>query len=143
VDDFKLRISKIDSNSIVRLIRGNKSRNTHAFFNEAAAALQFPLYFGENWNAFVDCLLDLEWMEGESYVILISSAADLLVEDEQDFRVLIDIFLRACDEWVEPNKYIPRERNPTAFHIVFQVEKDEELSFTQRMRDLNVEIVLI
>jgi len=35
----------------VRLVRGHKSRAVDGLFDEFAAALQFPYYFGANWAA--------------------------------------------------------------------------------------------
>src|SRR4051794_14218909 len=60
--------TSIDS-SASRFIRGNKSRTAAAFFDESAAALQFPYYFGENWDAFHDCVTDLEWLHANKVVI--------------------------------------------------------------------------
>jgi hypothetical protein len=34
-----------------------------------AEALEFPDYFGENWDAFIDCLSDLTWTTAEEIVI--------------------------------------------------------------------------
>ena len=47
---------------VARRIRGHKAKTTAALFDEFAAALQFPCYFGENWDAFDECLNDLEWL---------------------------------------------------------------------------------
>lgn len=35
---------------------------------ELAAALQFPLYFGKNWNALRACLQDLAWLKAQAYL---------------------------------------------------------------------------
>ena len=43
----------------VRVLRGRNMRSTEGFYNELAAALQFPLYFGKNWDALDECLADL------------------------------------------------------------------------------------
>ena len=44
----------------VRVVRGRKMRNLPGLFDEFSAALQFPLYFGENEDAFDECIADLE-----------------------------------------------------------------------------------
>jgi hypothetical protein len=44
--------------AVVHTVRGRKSRTVAIFFDEVAAALQFPYYFGENWNALGDLLND-------------------------------------------------------------------------------------
>lgn len=48
----------------IRRVRGTKSSDEQRFFDELAAALQFPYYFGENWNAVWDCVTDLSWLKG-------------------------------------------------------------------------------
>jgi len=121
-----LRRTLIDTHpdAVIRLLRGRKSRTTQAFFDEIAAALQFPLYFGENWNALSDCLLDLDWLPGTAYILLINAADDLLAdEQEEEVHTLWSVLMRACDEWVEPNRYIPRERPATAFHVILQIDR--------------------
>jgi hypothetical protein len=32
-------------------------------------ALQFPDYFGNNWDAFDECISDLSWLNAESFLI--------------------------------------------------------------------------
>ena len=61
-----------------RVLRGHKMRTTAALFDEFAAALQFPCYFGENWDAFDECLTDLAWLPGEAYVFGILQSIRLL-----------------------------------------------------------------
>ena len=46
----------------VRTVRGRKIRTVGRLFDEMAAALQFPYYFGENWPAFDECLADIDWL---------------------------------------------------------------------------------
>lgn len=36
-----------------------------------ASALAFPSWFGENWDAFADCLADLDWLGAVGHVLLI------------------------------------------------------------------------
>src|SRR5262245_41285350 len=44
---------------VARVVRGVKCSTATKLFDEFAAALQFPDYFGENWDAFSDCFADL------------------------------------------------------------------------------------
>ena len=59
-----------------------------------AAALDFPDWFGENWDALEDCLSDLSWREATGHVLLLEQAK---VGD--DFGVLVDVLGSAADSW--------------------------------------------
>lgn len=65
-----------EANLTVRAVRGRKARTTQGLFDEFAAALQFPYYFGENWNAFSDCISDLDWLPQRSGVVVLVYSAD-------------------------------------------------------------------
>jgi len=90
--NLSFQLADEDARRIVRRVRGRKSKTVQGFFNEGAAALQFPYYFGENWAAFEECITDLEWLVGSAYLLLIPNAHFLLSEvEEEDFRVLLRI----------------------------------------------------
>jgi Barstar (barnase inhibitor) len=56
-------------------VRGTKSTDESRFFDEVAAALQFPYYFGENWIAVWDCITHLHWLKGSSFLLIFDSGA--------------------------------------------------------------------
>jgi hypothetical protein len=133
-ENLKLQLIQRNKEHIIRMIRGNKSSTREAFFNESAAALQFPYYFGENWNAFEECMVDLDWLEGGAYLLLVNNASELLCDaDDEDFRLLLKALARAHAEWLTPNTYIPRNRLPTPFHILFQCTAADSAVFSQRL----------
>jgi hypothetical protein len=78
LDPFTLRHAE---GRAVRLIRGRKCHTKQAFFDEVGAALQFPYYFGENWDAFDECINDLTWLPAQEYILIISNAEQLLMND--------------------------------------------------------------
>jgi RNAse (barnase) inhibitor barstar len=47
------------------------------FLSRTAATLEFPAWFGENWDALLDCLTDLSWRPAPGYVVIFENAADL------------------------------------------------------------------
>ena len=63
-----------------------------------AAALAFPHWFGENWDALEDCLADLAWRKGEGHVVLFSGAGSGAIAAD-DLGILIDVLGAAADFW--------------------------------------------
>jgi len=63
-----------------------------------AGALQFPGWFGANWDALEDCLTDLSWSEAHGHVLLIEGAA-ALARDEHG--ILLDVLAAAAESWKE------------------------------------------
>jgi hypothetical protein len=116
---------------VARLIRGRKSTTREAFFDESAAALQFPYYFGENWDAFNDCITDLSWLRADAVVICVSDANRLLdaapAEQLERFAAVID---NAATRWNKPEK----GQLARPFHVVLQVAPGEEAAQEKRMQ---------
>ena len=79
--------------------------------------MNFPDYFGGNWNAFDECINDLSWLTSEQYVILISKTDKLLVNDNENFEVLINILSDTCMEWAEGREYGELITFPTPVHV--------------------------
>ncbi len=99
-----------------RLIRGRKAGTAAQFFDEAAAALQFPHYFGENWDALHDCLSDLRWLGSEAVVLCLADADQLLARAPAELKNLVDVLQSAAKEMNQPEK----PKSPRPFHIVVQ-----------------------
>ena len=64
-----------------------------------AAALAFPDWFGENWDALEDCLTDLSWSPASGHVLLFEGA-----RAADDFGVLADILASAAEYWASRGK---------------------------------------
>jgi hypothetical protein len=64
-----------------------------------AAALQFPDWFGHNWDALEDCLADLSWRDATGFVLLFSDA-----EPGDDFGVLSDVLRSSAESWAARGK---------------------------------------
>jgi RNAse (barnase) inhibitor barstar len=62
-EDFIFKLQRNPEGGIVRVIRGKKCGDELSLHSEIGAALQFPSYYGENWDAFVDCMRDY-WPQG-------------------------------------------------------------------------------
>ncbi|MDP2876301.1 MAG: barstar family protein, partial [Holophaga sp.] len=45
-----------EENAVFRHLRGTRMGSPRQLFDEWAAVLQFPVHFGENWDALDECL---------------------------------------------------------------------------------------
>src|SRR5689334_23849775 len=73
---------EIPGGFVLKVLRGGKCRTTAGLFTEFAQALNFPDYFGRNWDALEECLADLEWLPAKGYALLLTSAELILPDDE-------------------------------------------------------------
>jgi hypothetical protein len=75
-----------------RLVNGGQCRSKGDLFHEFATVLKFPHYFGNNWDAFEECLGDLEWLDCEHVLVFISNAGLVLTDFPDEFRTFAAIF---------------------------------------------------
>ncbi len=130
-EDFYLELKEgYPENSIVK-IRGDKSRTTSEFFTELGAVLQFPYYFGANWDALDDCLSDLGWISG--YVLLIPNANLLLSNaSERDFKLMLQAF-EECNQKALLDEENVTEGDNFGFHVVMQETEAEIANLEQKL----------
>jgi hypothetical protein len=122
---------------VIRLIRGHKARTTAALFDEFAAALQFPCYFGENWDAFDECITDLSWLPGDAYQFLIVRSIHLLDQEPADrLKLFLTIVQRAGEEWSAPGPGTARPPRP--FHVVLQCTREHENALHAKLSSAGV-----
>lgn len=69
-----------------------------ALMQRVARALEFPQWFGGNWDALEDCLTDLAWSKAGGHVLLIEGAGGLPGDDG---GIFIDILTSAAAWWAE------------------------------------------
>jgi RNAse (barnase) inhibitor barstar len=124
-----------DDGLTVRVIRGHKGRSERALFDEVAAALQFPPYFGENWDALDECVTDLEWLPARvGYVLYVLRADEVLVDEpERSLGILTRVLERAVEEWakeIAPGEW--RDRPAMPFNVVLQVSSKSPGSWIDR-----------
>jgi len=113
-----------DAGLVTRIVRGHKMRTWNGVFDEFAAALQFPWYFGENVDALKDCITDLDWLPPQAgYLIAISNPEDVLVDaDPGALELLIGLLGDSCEQWAEPIEQGEWwDRPGVPFHVVLHV----------------------
>jgi hypothetical protein len=154
--DNLLRALALRSQGIVtRILRGLHCETSPDFFREAGAALQFPWYFGHNWDAFNDCINDLDWLPAKHYVIGISRADMLIIRDEKRLSILVESLGHAATAWpsYEPDRDWTKtwvkiedgttqwaQRPAASFHVVFQCEADAVSLARNRFRNAGLDL---
>jgi Barstar (barnase inhibitor) len=88
---------------VAKILRAEFCTTVHDLFVHWSSVLQFPSYFGWNWPAFSECLTDLEWLDGEGYILLITSANLLLWRDRDELQTFWRILMNAASYWKQPN----------------------------------------
>lgn len=66
-----------------------------------ASALEFPRWFGRNWDALEDCLGDLAWRANDGHVLIIEGFEVMRARQPDDFGVLLDILASSAQYWHE------------------------------------------
>jgi hypothetical protein len=128
---------------VVRALRGHKMRTTARLFDECAAALQFPDYFGENWDALDECLADLEWLEGDAYIIVITTAQHLLDgEQPEKLKLFLELLEDTAREWGDPKERDPK-RPPKPFHVVLQCSEEDAPTVRARLKTVGTSANLL
>lgn len=69
------------------------------FMNAVAKVLQFPSYFGFNWDAFEDCLTDLSWIGAKGYVLLVQNLENFQQSAPVDMAMARTILQSAAAYW--------------------------------------------
>ncbi|MDD5365520.1 MAG: barstar family protein [Gallionellaceae bacterium] len=79
-------------------VPGRQLTGKRAMLETLARALDFPGWFGFNWDALADCLTDLSWHDG-GIALLIDQAGTPETAAPEDWGVLLDILADAARHW--------------------------------------------
>lgn len=80
-------------------INGNKITSKADFFQISAEIMNFPDYFGENWDAFNDCINDLSWLPANGYLLLYTQPDNFAQNAPQEWEIALDIFQEVVEYW--------------------------------------------
>lgn len=72
-----------------------------SFLAAVGRALDFPDWYGHNWDALADCLTDLSWMAADGYVVILDHADTFANASPADFAMALSVFQEAADTWRE------------------------------------------
>ncbi|MDQ0276592.1 hypothetical protein QO003_000895 [Arthrobacter silviterrae] len=135
---------KLDEDGMsCRVLRGRKMHTISDLFDEFAAVLQFSYYFGHNWNAFDECLSEMQYFPfGHGIVLLISRADEILSQEPESLSIFFQILKDASDTYARP---IERgewwDRPAIPFHVVFHTQPGVGQQFVNTWRDAGLKIV--
>jgi RNAse (barnase) inhibitor barstar len=79
----------------------SRARTKEDMLEMVGKALRFPEWFGHNWDALTDCLLDMGWLPAEGYVIILDHCDRVHGRAEADFVTLMQVFQSAAETWRE------------------------------------------
>jgi RNAse (barnase) inhibitor barstar len=86
----------------LRWLRGSRMRSLEGFHDELAAALQFPPYYGANFDALRDMLSDLEWLESEGFLFLVLEADQALADASPEaWEAFSEVVAEVAETWAE------------------------------------------
>src|ERR1700730_6975517 len=103
---------------VIRCIDGRRCTTKVELLSAFARALEFPSYFGRNWDAFEECLTDLSWMPAAGFLIIVTNAERVLAASDADYATFLDSLRTAGREWA-----VTRE---TPFQTVLTVSELHE-----------------
>ena len=66
-----------------------------------ASALQFPDWFGHNWDALSDCLTDLSWLPARHYRIELAQPQALRTAASETLDTTLEILAEAAEFWAD------------------------------------------
>ena len=127
---YELRREGFARQHFVGSLRGAKMRGRDGVFEQFGALLQFPAHFGNSWNAFRDCIADLDWLGTDGVVVLVLDADQILVDaDPDEFDVLLDNLEEAAARMADARI----SASTTSFHVALHVAPDRATALASRL----------
>ena len=82
-------------------MNGKSILDKESFIQTLADKMNFPDYFGENWDALEECLRDLDWFSAGGYIVVYDHFEVFEEKEPKEFKVALEIFQSAIDYWKE------------------------------------------
>jgi RNAse (barnase) inhibitor barstar len=90
---------KQDEGTKVFEIDGDRIVDSTSLFQEFATVMQFPEYFGHNWDALKDCLTELDGYEVDRYIIAIDKLDRFITNDLSQWTNFLDVCKSVVEYW--------------------------------------------
>jgi hypothetical protein len=112
----------------VRWLMGSRMQDKAALLDECAAALQFPWYFGSNWDAFDECMRQMIVPDFDRIVILIYDAGLVLLRAPNELRTFVELITAAQTVFASPlGQGTPWDHPAMPLQIILQMHAKESL----------------
>ncbi len=86
-------------NWFAALLDGTQITDKASFLRVAGTALQFPAYYGSNWDAFEECINDLEWLSAFGFLIIYDRPDIFKASDPDGWTTAEAILGEAVKNW--------------------------------------------
>lgn len=90
--------TNLPEHALTLAVPAERRLNKQQLLTALADALQFPDYFGQNWDAAWDCLTDLDWQDAHAITLLLPLSQQQPV-DAGDLTVFVDLLAEAAEHW--------------------------------------------
>ncbi|NLU81348.1 barstar family protein [Rhodococcus sp. HNM0569] len=80
-------------------LRADDMTTLDGLFATYAENFSFPSYFGANWPAFQECLLDLSQCPSPKYLTVVEGAENLLIDDRDEIETYYRIVDQVGKKW--------------------------------------------
>ena len=78
---------------------GREIRDKQSFLQKMAEVMQFPDYFGYNWDALEECITDLDWYPAARYILIYDYPESFAKAEPKQWKIAYDILRSAVEYW--------------------------------------------
>lgn len=114
-------------------LNGQEMPDAVSAFQHFSEVLKFPEYFGWNWNAFYDCVRDLNWISADKRILIIESAESSLSRDDDGRKKFFGCLWRAGQRWSYTKR--PEGVTLTKLSVVLSCDKRSVSTFAKRLEE--------
>lgn len=103
------------------MLNAKKMVDWEGFSKAMASVLEFPEYYGDNWDAFMDLIRDLSWLSVPKLTILIYNSEYLFRSQTSDKQTFQECINEAGAFWKNPSENGGWEDDlPKPFHVILK-----------------------
>jgi RNAse (barnase) inhibitor barstar len=84
-------------------LEGTQITNKLEFLQACASVMDFPSYFGSNWDAFEECVTDPGIVSSKRSILLYNQPEFFAQNDPSQWSTAVQILQTAVDYWSEKN----------------------------------------